>query len=190
VAVENSDKLESAVVAAVDEVCARDQLKRWLNGQWTWQVKAALAEVGKLYCSESYSSGCDKVTGGEWLFDMTWLEYDKSGRLVRIPAVFEFEWDSRGLQDDFQKLVLARAEHRIFLFEPAKGRRVNEVVNDLYKHVLSCDQSRQGDRYLFGAWQESDWRFKWDLKVVPAGGGAVYTDAPAEAASVARRRKV
>ena len=58
--------------------------------------------------------------GGEWLYDFTCLEYkhnDDGGWLKGIPVVAECEWGNKDcIGDDFQKLLLARADVRVMIF--------------------------------------------------------------------------
>ena len=103
---------------------------------------------------------------GEWLYDFTCLEYDGEW-LKGIPLVAECEWGKPGdIDDDFQKLLLARADIRPMIFngnyfrekektliesdeiesnaEPYRLRRFRNYVAE-YRHT------RPGDTYLLAA---------------------------------------
>ena len=55
----------------------------------------------------------------EWLYDVTWLKYEHEGErlLIEAPSVAECEWGNKGdIDDDFEKLLLARAGIRLMIF--------------------------------------------------------------------------
>ena len=66
---------------------------------------------------------------GEWLYDVTWLKYERqrdglewpATALIEAPLVAECEW-GRGknleyIVEDFEKLLLARADVRLMIFD-------------------------------------------------------------------------
>ena len=64
-----------------------------------------------------------KRTGG-WLYDLTWVTV-KGNDFVDFPLVLESEWglDNMYLDEDFRKLSVARAEHRIMIFQNKTKKR-------------------------------------------------------------------
>ena len=63
---------------------------------------------------------------------MVWLQND-GAHVVGVPFVFEFEWSIhlRDLLEDFQKLLVARAEHRVMIFQQETIEQVRDVVAEL-----------------------------------------------------------
>ncbi len=91
---------------------------------WTTAVKTKLCKIGRdRFGCKVCASGVDKADFGEWLYDVTWLEYEKNDRgklvnLVDAPLVAECEWGNKGdIEDDFEKLLLARAGVRLMIFD-------------------------------------------------------------------------
>ena len=87
---------------------------------WTRKVKTELCKTGKRFCYSVYARANDvdelHRNGGEWLYDVTWLEYKCNGDprrrsvLTNPHLVAECEWGDLGdICDDFEKLLLARA---------------------------------------------------------------------------------
>ena len=103
----------------------------WTDKGWTPAVKTKLCELGRKFGCKVGASGVDnpKPDYGEWLYDVTWLEYERerdglkwpATALIEAPLVAECEW-GRGknleyIVEDFEKLLLARADVRL------RGRR-------------------------------------------------------------------
>ena len=109
-----------------------------------------------------------KAESSGWLYDLTWLEYTshdvglaQTGEwLVDTHLVAECEWASSGrsigeIDDDFSKLLLARASMRLMVcFEWGEGWHHNEIKNakDLANHlgeqVRRFNGTRAEDCYL------------------------------------------
>ena len=89
---------------------------------WTKAVKTKLCEIGREFGCKVCASGVEKADRdyGEWLYDVTWLEYEKIGRgeLVDAPLVAECEWGNfDAIVEDFEKLLLAREGVRLMVFD-------------------------------------------------------------------------
>jgi len=113
--------------------------------------------VGRVAEKRGYSvwaTGYSHAKGGEWLYDLTCLEYE-DGYLKGIPLVLESEWDRGGVDADFQKLIVARADHRVMVLEVESDEKEKEVVEQLLQHVQKCRHSMVGDRYLFACWSKA-----------------------------------
>ena len=145
---------------------------------WTKAVKTKLCEVGQdRFCCKVCASGVDKAANfGEWLYDVTWLEYEKNdcGELVNLvdaSLVAECEWGNKGrIEDDFEKLLLARTGVRLMIFEGISNRipnpRSEEVAKRLAGMVREFNGSCVEDAWLLAAWERNDdeekgWSFKY-----------------------------
>ena len=97
--------------------------------EWTKAVKTKLCKIGREFGCKVGAGGVDNLDYGEWLYDVTWLEYEResddfkwpSAALIKAPLVAECEW-GRGnnlgyIVEDFEKLLLARADVRLMIFD-------------------------------------------------------------------------
>ena len=82
---------------------------------------------------------------GERLYDVTWLDYEKSGsgELVDAPLAAECEWGNEGdIEDDFEKLLLARAGIRLMIFNGFHEAGSKEIAERLARKVREFNGSR------------------------------------------------
>jgi len=138
--------------------------KEWLDSQWTDAIHKRLAEMGHRYGYLVFATNkrCPEADGDEWLYDHHWRVSGIENSLIRIPLVMEIEW-GRGERDlfehvtkDFRKLVQARADLRVIVFQ---GKEVDLVTNKLVAMASEFEGSQQGDRWLFVG-------YGWDTKVM------------------------
>lgn len=134
------------------------------DATWTKEIKKRLVTLGKKYNFYTYASSTDGVNGGEWLFDLTWLIYnDKFLRSVKL--ALESEWKIDGVDDDFQKLLLARAEIRVLIFQSKNKTSFSEKLIDLKKQISYYNDSNKGDVYLFSCWIDDTKEFNHEIYV-------------------------
>ena len=89
--------------------------------EWTKAVKTTLCETGREFGFKVGAGGVDNPGYGEWLYDVTWLEYERecgdgfkwpSTALIEAHLVAECEWHrDKNFEEivyDFEKLLLAR----------------------------------------------------------------------------------
>lgn len=118
---------------------------------WTQAIKSAVCQIGKAQGYWVYASSCAEADGGEWLYDITWLNY-RDDVFESVELVMESEWNWRGIDTDFQKLMLARAKSRCMVFEASNTLRGKQKVQDLVEQIQKFHDSRPGDTYLFCVW--------------------------------------
>ena len=157
--------------------------------EWAKAVKTELCKIGRRFGYSVYArkNEVDEAyrDNGEWLYDVTWLEYEKNARgelvnLVDAPLVAECEWGNKGnIEDDFEKLLLARTGVRLMIFEGISNRipkpRSEEVAERLAGMVREFNGSRAEDAWLLAAWErsadkEKGWSFRYftiEMHVVP-----------------------
>ena len=142
---------------------------------WTKAVKTKLCEIGREFCRKVCASGVDEPAPDypEWLYDVAWLDYEKSGQgeLVDATLVVECEWGNKGaIEDDFEKLLLARAGVHLMIFEGVSNRipkpRSKEIAERLARKVREFNGSRAEDAWLLAAWErsadeENGWSFRY-----------------------------
>jgi len=79
------DHIEQEIREALEKIPGR--ASNWGETEWTRNIKNELAKLGKKHRYHVYARDYDGVNGGEWLFDMTWLEYSEKEFLLDIPIV-------------------------------------------------------------------------------------------------------
>jgi len=126
--------------------------------QWTRHIKNGLCEIGKKQRYFVYASQCDDSDGGEWLFDITWLNYIKND-LLSVELAGESEWDTAKVNDDFHKLLLCRANLRLFIFQAKTKEMCSKLLDDFIRQVNKFTGSMSGDRYLFSCWLMQEKKF-------------------------------
>ena len=140
------------------------------NTVWTKAVKTKLCEIGQGRFGYRVYARTNEVDeayrdGGEWLYDVTWLEYKKSDltELVDAPLVAECEWGGfAAIVEDFEKLLLARAGVRLMIFDGNYKPGSKEIAAQLAGRVREFNGSRAKDAWLLAAWEKSDddWWFR------------------------------
>ena len=137
---------------------------------WTQAVKTKLCEIGrdefryKVGASNVPRANCDY---GEWLYDVTWLEYENGGPLFDAHLVAECEWGNFGhIGEDFDKLLLARTGVRLMIFGGVDEPGSKEIAEQLAKRIRAFKGSRAEDAWLLASWGKCDnsdkgWRFSY-----------------------------
>ncbi len=157
--------LASKIKEALDKLREEPDRRDWRNARWTQEILDAIVKLARDAGQEAYVSRKYKTEahGNEWLYDLTWLEYStQERRLTRAVAVLESEW-SRSHNDifyDFQKLLLARADLRVMVFQVYNMDQWHKVVKQFVSEIQDFEQSQANDRYLFSGWSNDLDRFE------------------------------
>ena len=85
--------------------------------------------------------------GGEWLYDANWCSYDDDGWFKAVELIAESEWsDLAHIEEDFQKLLAARATVRVMVFDAGQSEGgVDAIVETLCKHIRAFNGRRRMD---------------------------------------------
>ena len=112
---------------------------------------------------------------GEWLYDVTWFEYEREHDDLKWPAtalinahwVAVCEW-GRGknfefIIEEFEKLLLVRTGFRLMIFAGSNQVKSEEIAERLARKVREFKGSRAEDAWLLASWEGShdDWRFRY-----------------------------
>ena len=163
------------VQEALKEVADRLRGKGAGHREWTREVKLALCAAGNSMRYSTRSDAACATHGHQWLFDVCWLQYeggdpDKSVRHVALAA--ESEWSPRDweVQDDFQKLMISRAELRVMVFSVVDEVACEATISYLTQIATRFRMSER-DRYLFAGYcfNTAAFRFK-DVTISPQVG--------------------
>jgi hypothetical protein len=152
----------TAIVAQVEALLSRDipdraKLGAWSDRQWTDGIHAGLSDIGHGYGFRVFAtqSRCATADGPEWLYDHQWQIVSDNAALIRLPLIAEIEWGFGAatmferIKEDFLKLVQARADLRVMVFQ---GRAVEQTTSRLIEFAESFEGTQVADRYLFAGW--------------------------------------
>lgn len=118
---------------------------------WTRGIKNRICKIGKERGYEVRASSSEEAHSGEWLYDVVWRKIS-GNKFVDVGLVLESEWKRSGIDKDFQKLILARAELRCMIFYTASKQSAKREIEELINLVVEFSRSQTGDKYLFCAW--------------------------------------
>ena len=159
-----SPEIVRAIRRGLDDlkICAAES-----STVWTWAVKTELCRIGRdEFRCQVGARDVEHRDYGEFLYDVTWLEYD--GDLVSdAHLVAECEWGGEEeIDDDFQKLLLARATVRLMIFDGTFERGSPGIADHLARQAGRFNRSRDEDAWLLAAWERSEerdvgWRFRY-----------------------------
>ena len=153
------------IMRAISEGLGSLRINPWGNLKATNEVKTKLREIGQdRFCCDVCLTSVPGADYPEWLYDITWLKYDSALFLIDTPLAAECEWGNTGdIEDDFQKLLLARASVRLMIFggwdECGTKTKLEWMANQIRKFNPSCDE----DAWLLVACEGSatdGWSFK------------------------------
>jgi len=97
--------------------------------------------------------GSNSGGNGEWLFDLCWYKGEDE-LMEEFPLALESEWShiDQFVRFDFQKLLVARATHRVMVFERIDEAAFTATVDHLIKCIVAFQGTTKGDLYLFACW--------------------------------------
>jgi hypothetical protein len=161
----NLDEIERAIQAVLQSIPASESTSGdnlYRRAAWTRAIKEKLRALAQKF-------KCHAVEG-EWLYDLCWYEMTKgeAGYLLRVPLVMECEWTPDSDMDgDFQKLVQARAEHRLWIFQAATADDIERYFDRCREQVATFRGSERADRYLMAGVDRARREFRFAHHVVP-----------------------
>lgn len=150
------------VKEALTSLCEEHGEADWGAKGWTRRIKSAVAQLAK-EGQKAYASNADNVSGGEWLYDLTLLDYSPETRILKRTILVlesEWSWDQREIEYDFHKLLLAKADLRVMVFQIKDEPACGKMFERLKILVAACEQAETEDRYLFSGWRADIRRFE------------------------------
>jgi hypothetical protein len=148
----------------------------------TKAIRECIREAGEArgYTVYAIGHGPSENEKGEWLFDIIWLVFDRKKYITEdVVLVLECEWNTspREIDDDFQKLILARADLRCMVFRASSEREAYAEIERLTNQVTQFRKSMEGDNYLFCAWLEDEadflcyfWQYHLSINILKNAG--------------------
>lgn len=143
-----------------------DSLELTPTDDWTKAILTRLCEIGRGFGFQVGAKVDESNRDwAEWLYDVTWLQYDDHNLLVDAPLVAECEWGQFGdIKDDFEKLLLARSGVRLMIYDGNHKSGSRGIAEELAKSIREFNGSRAEDAWLLVAWEkcgEKAWRFRY-----------------------------
>ena len=126
---------------------------------WTYTVKSELCSAGKALGYDVCTSSVTRADSGEWLFDQVWLDWIPDPRqLKRIGLVVECEWSMtcEAIFYDFEKLLVARADVRLMIFQARNAERVKQIFSRMKEEARDFFQSQSGDCYMLVGYDNAE----------------------------------
>ena len=130
------------------------------NREWTNEILDGIGGLGKKHKFWVYGMTSPNIAdGGEFLFDQCWLHYDDDW-LISVPLILECEWGGlEEITDDFQKLLIGRADFRVMIYCAANSEKCEEIAHILQTYVESFGLGESTDRYLLSCWDNQEGTF-------------------------------
>lgn len=157
-----SDEIEGEIIQILEAISSKDW-GLWGKEERTQQIKERIGSIGENQKDKGWSvwaGECKYRKHGEWLFDMTWLHYS-GDILLSVPLVLESEWKRTigDIMDDFQKMLLARADRRVMIFGAQTEKEGMNIVFKLKEQVERFERTEPSDQYIFAFWCDEAAKF-------------------------------
>ena len=163
------DAVEQEVITALRTLDNESESIGSDDPAWTRAVKDAIGKVGRNLGFKVYAAQSEFEENGEWVFDLSWLE-EQGDLVVDIPLVLESEWNPPGVLEDFQKLLVSRAAHRVLVCWQPTPHACDRCFDQLVSQIRRFRGTREDDRYLLCCWIEDPEELR--IQVHVAGRGA------------------
>lgn len=166
------DEMKEAIKHEIVAAAARLTGLRKSNSEWTQEILVSLGRLGQrrpdpdyFVCSHGFgdTGWLETKNCGEWLHDQTWLDYNwgiTPRQLKRMVMALESEWGNAGdVLDDFEKLLVARADLRVMIFQAPDADALSEIFRQLTEAERRCETRVAGDNYLLCGYDNQRCRF-------------------------------
>ena len=129
------------------------------DGQWTVAIKKALIDIADKH---ELLANCSSIGGQykknhinyEWLYDIILYTNKEDDILDEVYLVGESEWhyDRGELENDFSKLLLARAKVRLMVYQANDENIYHGLRNRFIRMIEESSSCLSGDVYLFAVY--------------------------------------
>jgi len=133
--------------------------------QWTKRVKEAICALGKRNGYSIAANHCAGADTAEWIYDLVWASVQNNPwEFWEMPLAMQCEWSTHS--DDivwpFEKLLVAKALHKLMVFQQAVESDVRGVMMQL-KSMVSVFKTRlQDERYLLAGYAFDEHKFFYE----------------------------
>ena len=133
---------------------------------WTRDIKDHLCALGQELGFDVSASGCQDADDGEWLFDLVWSQ-GMNDEIWALPLVMECEWSlrPRDIAWDFGKLLVAKADVKLFVFHQPTLEAGTQVVGTLSRMIRAFRTTVPHEQYLLACYTWSERQFEYTTVV-------------------------
>ena len=160
------DEFEKGIARVLDHVIIEDkQVSGIGNAESTRRIKQRLCSVGHQKGFSVSADRCEGADTGAWLFDLVWAEQQNNPeRFIGIPLVMQFEWDPSldVILREFEKLLVAKAPHKVMVFQQAVRDNVTNVMTILADRVRYFQLTLPNERYLLAGYAYDQRVYKYE----------------------------
>ena len=123
----------------------------WGRKKWTVETKMLLVDLGNRKGCQTCASKIESATWPrEWLYDVVWLQAKGAFLVEDIRLVAEIEWgNAQDVWEDFQKLLVARSDHRVMIFDDKPG-----LQGELIRLVRTFRKRGPDDKYYLASYAD------------------------------------
>ena len=108
----NADEIRQSIQESLDRLSLRPSHRGW---KWWMATEAVLRGLGNLGMSKGLHVR-SQYHGGEWLWDLCWMELGSDGWVKRLVLACESELSGRhNVKEDFQKILFSVADIRLLV---------------------------------------------------------------------------
>lgn len=164
------DHVEIELFDALSKFCSHAYETCKSDGLWTSGIKTELSKVGANLGYVTCATGADDCEP-EWLYDLLWYK-SKNGKLTEVKLVVESEWSTDEenqyyeLIYDFEKLLLAKATYKLFIFQAGSNDIIDDIICVLKSHIDAFDTKLTNEIYLFAGLNTSKRKFCFNKHAV------------------------
>jgi hypothetical protein len=159
------DRIEIEISKALDDLLLSVPRGGASNREWTVRAKEALCALGK---RNGYSIAADHCAGAdtaEWIYDLIWASgQHRPWQFWEMPLAMQCEWSihSDDIVWPFEKLLVAKAPHKLMVFQQPVESDVRNVMNQLEKMVRVFKTRFEGERYLLAGFAIDEHKFFYE----------------------------
>lgn len=173
-------QVSDAIQTTLDEQHDRLVPLNLSNGAWTLELMGAIGALARSYCDSNLgesavayrnSSASKWHTGGEFMFDHTWMVQranpikNEAALTVGIPLVLECEWLGwPNIWDDFDKLLLPRAGLRVMILQKS-AKTPNDWADRLFARADAYEDASKDDAWLLCCWISKSAGFEYHRRI-------------------------
>ena len=147
------------IIATIERI--PKDLPRGAGGdtKWTSFLKSELRKVGKKH--QYLVSPCPDDDNKEWLYDLIWFRNDSNNQLREVALVLESEWsrDPWHIQEDFEKLLVAKAPIKVMVFQNY-GNNLPDLWRLLKDGIRIFEKQASDETYILAAYKREEHEFE------------------------------
>ena len=150
------DDFERKIARELDCVIPDEEQRGVMaDASWTGRIKERICDLGHRNSYGVRTEGCSEANAGEWLFDLVWMENQTdTDRFTSMPLAMQLEWDRhlKEITAVFDKLLVAKARHKVLVFQGSSPEKVRNVMTVLVDRIRSFQPLSPDERYLLAGY--------------------------------------